>query len=270
MHGSSEPAAFERRSIENSGRRYIDWMQWFENEAFWQTFYPYMFGPQKLAAAAAAEVGKALALSGVERGAVLDLACGPARHSRILAQQGFAVTGVDRSPFLLSKAREHTAGVPVELVEADMREFVRPGAFDLALSLFTSFGYFDTRDEDLIVLRNVRASLKPGGTFVIDVISKEWLIAHGSPTRREEWPTGEIQVSSYDVLPGWGRVRIEWLLIKGDHVRRFTFEHNLYSGQELATMLERAGFADVQLFGSLDGTPYDASATRLVARARAA
>ena len=92
-------------------------MQWFENEAFWQTFYPYMFGERKMAAAPV-EVERVLALSGVERGRVLDLCCGPARHSLILAQEGFQVTGVDRSPFLLSKAREVTAGAGVELVEA--------------------------------------------------------------------------------------------------------------------------------------------------------
>jgi SAM-dependent methyltransferase len=247
-------------------------MQWFENEVFWQTFYPYMFGERRMAAAAV-EVERVLALSGVaplpEQRRVLDLCCGPARHSLILAQKGFEVTGVDRSPFLLSKARERTAGTGVELVESDMRDFVRPGAFDLALSLFTSFGYFDTREEDLAVLRNVRASLKPDGVFVVDVTSKEYVISQDCATHWEQLPSGEIQVSHYDVFPGWGRLRVHWLLVDGERARRFAFEHNLYSGQELAALLERAGFADVRLFGSLDGTPYDAAATRLVARATA-
>jgi SAM-dependent methyltransferase len=246
--------------------RYISWMQWFENEVFWRTFYPYMFGERQMARAAS-EVEGVLALSGVVRGRVLDLCCGPARHSRILAQKGFAVTGVDRSPFLLSKARESTAGEDVELVEADMRDFVRPGAFDLALSLFTSFGYLDTREEDLAVLRNVRASLKQGGVFLIDVMSKEFLISQGQTTQWERGPGGEIQVHHYDVFPGWGRLRVDWLLVEGERAHHFEFEHNLYSGQELAALLERAGFAGVRLFGSLEGTPYDATATRLVARA---
>jgi SAM-dependent methyltransferase len=245
---------------------YINWMQWFENEVFWQTFYSYMFGERKLAAAPV-EVDRVLALSGVAGGRVLDLCCGPARHSMVLARKGFEVTGVDRSPFLLGKARELTAGTGVELVEADMRDFVRPGAFDLALNLFTSFGYFATREEDLAVLRNVRASLKPGGVFVLDVMSKEYVISQGTPTRWELWPTGEILVQHYDVFPGWGRIRAQWLLIEGERARRFEFEHNVYSGQELAALLQRAGFGDVQLFGNLEGAPYDAAATRLVARA---
>ena len=247
---------------------YSGWMQWFENEDFWRTFYPFMFGERKTAAAQG-EVEQVLALSGVAHGRVLDLCCGPARHSFVLAQKGFEVTGVDRSPFLLGKARAAAAGAGVEFVEADMREFVRPGTFDLALSLFTSFGYFESRDEDLAVLRNVRASLKPGGLLVMDVMSKEYVISQGTPTRWEVWPTGEIHVQHYDVLPGWGRVRVQWLLFDGERARLFEFAHNVYSGQELSALLERAGFTGVRLFGSLDGAPYDAAATRLVARATA-
>lgn len=246
---------------------YSGWMQWFENEVFWQTFYPYMF--EGRLAAAPAEVERVLALSGVTGGRVLDLCCGPARHSLILAQKGFEVTGVDRSPFLLGKARERTAGSSVELVQCDMRDFIRAGAFDLALSLFTSFGYFDTRDEDLAVLGNVRASLKPGGVFVMDVISKEYVISQGCATQWDQQPGGQLHVHHYDVFPGWGRLRLQWLLVEGDRAQRFEFEHNLYSGQELAALLERAGFTNVQLFGNLDGAPYDAAATRLVARATA-
>ena len=178
-------------------------MQWFENEAFWQTFYPYMFGERKMAAAPV-EVERVLALSGVERGRVLDLCCGPARHSLILAQKGFEVTGVDRSPFLLSKAREATAGAGVELVEADMRDFVRPAAFDLALSLFTSFGYLDTREEDLAVLRNVRASLKKGGVFVIDVTSKEYVASQRQATPGSSGPEATSKCRTMTFFPVGG------------------------------------------------------------------
>jgi SAM-dependent methyltransferase len=256
--GESEPLA----------AGYIDGMQWFEDDRFWQTFYPRMFDGRKFEAAAG-EVDRVLALSGVTEGAVLDLCCGPGRHSLPLAQKGFAVTGVDRSPFLLAKARERMAGERVELIEADMREFVRERAFDLALSLFTSFGYFDTRGEDLAVLRNIRTSLKAGGTFVIDVISKEYLASRFCATHWDEWESGEIYVQHYDALPGWDRLRLRWLLISGDRAQRFEFTHQIYSGHEMMALLEQAGFQDIQLFGSLDGTPYDSTATRLVALARA-
>jgi SAM-dependent methyltransferase len=240
-------------------------MNWFENDTFWQAFYPAMFSERRIAEAPE-QVERVLALAAVTSGAALDLCCGPARHSALLAQRGFSVTAVDRSPFLLSKARERAAGLAIEFVESDMRAFVRPGVFDLAVSLFTSFGYFESPGEDLEVLRNVKASLKPGGVFIIDVLGREPLAARPFD-RWDQLPNGSIVVSHAEVLPGWTRLRNRWLLVEGDRAQRFEFEINLYSGQQLAELLQQAGFSAVQLFGSLAGTPYDATATRLIARA---
>jgi SAM-dependent methyltransferase len=80
-------------------------MEWFENEDFWRDFYPHMFDERRFANAAA-ELDCVLAIAGVQPGAALDLCCGPARHSIPLAEKGFRVTGVDRSPFFLRKASE--------------------------------------------------------------------------------------------------------------------------------------------------------------------
>jgi SAM-dependent methyltransferase len=241
-------------------------MQWFEDEEFWRSFYPWTFRERRFQAAPE-EVEQVLALSGVREGSVLDLCCGPARHSILLAQKGFRVTGVDRSPFLLNKARERASGVGIEFVQSDARDFLRPGAFDLALNLFTSFGYFATRDEDLALLSNVQKNLKPGGVFLIDVMGRERVAAMPARVSWEESPEGEIFIDRAEILPGWMQVRADWMLVKGERARRFVFCLNLYSGQELSAALEQAGFRDVQIFGSLAGTPYDASATRLVARA---
>lgn len=247
--------------------RYSKPMQWFEDEAFWETFYPHLFSEDRMAAAPG-EVDRLLALAGVPAGAALDLCCGPGRHSLALAQKGFAVTAVDRSRFLLDKARERAAGAPVEFVEADMRDFVREGAFDLAVNLFTSFGYFETPDEDFQVLRNVRASMKPGGVFIIDVIGKEYLASLPSRTRWVESPGKDLFVQHCGILPGWSRARMQWLLVQQQRALRYEYEHNVYSGQELYALLRSAGFDEVQLFGNLDGAFYDSAATRLVARAQ--
>ena len=243
-------------------------MQWFEDDAFWRTLYPYMFDEARWAAAEG-EVEQLQRLSGVAQGAVLDLCCGPGRHAVPLARRGYSVTAVDRSPFLLAKAGERAAGAPIEFIAADMREFVREGWFDLAVSLFTSFGYGDTREQDCQVLRNVHASLKPGGVLVVDVFGKELLAAPwSSRNRRHRHADGSILFEHAEILAGWGRLRNHWVLVQGGDAHQFVFELNLYSGEELAAQLERAGYRGIELFGSLEGSPYDAAATRLVARAR--
>jgi hypothetical protein len=134
--------------------------------------------------------------------------------------------------------------------------------------LFTSFGYFETPGQDLAVLRNIRSSLKNGGVFLMDMLGKECLASRSRTAHWEQLPDGNIFVEHAEVLPGWSRIRNHWMLVGGERAQQFEFEINVYSGQELAGMLKEAGFASVDLFGGLDGTPYNSSATRLVVRAR--
>jgi SAM-dependent methyltransferase len=240
---------------------------WFADEAFWTAVAPFEFTPSVIAAGAA-EVDKLLRLPGVPRGGTaLDLGCGPGRHAVPLARRGFRVTGVDLSPFLLARARDAAAaaGVSLELVRADMREFVRPETFDLAVSLFTSFGYFDDPADDLRALRAVRQSLRPGGILVVDVLGKERVarIFQASATRRAA--DGTTLVERHAIVDDWGRVSNAWTIANDGTTRTFEFTVRIYSGVELRDILERAGFAAVNLHGGFDGRPYGLDAERLLA-----
>jgi len=243
---------------------------WFEDEDFWEGLYPVMFAPERVAQAEG-EVAQVLQLAPLDRGAVLDLGCGPGRHAVLLAGRGLAVTGVDRSRFLLARAAERAAraGVSIDLVHDDMRRFRRERRYDLALSLFTSFGYFDDRAQDLAVLENLRRSLRPGGTLVMDLMGKEPLARQFSPTRSRPLADGGLLIERVHVLDDWARIRTEWIVVRGDRARTFAFTFNLYSGEELRGLLDRAGFTEVRLHGGLDGRPFDLTAARLVAVARA-
>lgn len=239
--------------------------QWFEDDSLWVDTYPYMFSQARLAAAEA-EVEPLLALVGLRPQSVLDLCCGPGRFAIPLARRGYQVTGVDRTAFFLDKAKERAAreGVGVEWVQADMRAFVRPGAYDLALSMFTSFGYFDDKDEDLTVLRNIHASLRPGGALVMDVVGKEQVAGQFETARSRKHADGSVVIDRREVFDDWTRVRMEWTIIKGDTVRVYAIDHTIYSGQELKDRFTAAGFADVKLYGSIGGAPYDREAERLI------
>jgi SAM-dependent methyltransferase len=243
--------------------------EWFDDEEFWAAFYPFMFQETRFAAAEA-EAETLLQLTQPSGNAVLDLCCGPGRFSAALARRGFRVTGVDSTEFLLAKARALAAseGLNVEWVREDMRRFVRPQAFDLVINMFTSFGYFDDKGEDLAVLRHIHESLRPGGVFLIDVMGKERIARVFQPTTSEELPDGTLRIQRVEVFDDWTRLRNEWLLIRGETVRRFRFHHTLYSGQELRTLLEQAGFPEVRLYGSLTGEPYGPEWNRLLAVAR--
>jgi ubiquinone/menaquinone biosynthesis C-methylase UbiE len=243
--------------------------EWFEDESFWREMYPYMFDENRFAQAVE-QVRKVLKLAGIRRGAVLDLCCGPGRHSVALAKRGFQVTAVDRTRFLLNKARRHakSARVRVEFVLSDMRDFVRPNRYKLALSMWTSFGYFDDKNEDRLVLRNIFASLKPGGVLLIDVFGKERMAKTVQPFHTSRLPDGTLLVEVHEILDDWTRIRNEWILIKGNRAKRFKFHQNVYSGKELKDLMLEAGFAEVKLFGDFDGGPYGLDAPRLAAVGR--
>jgi SAM-dependent methyltransferase len=239
---------------------------WFEDESFWELAFPYMF-PDKSFAAAEEQVVHFSELTGSPFSRVLDLCCGPGRHSIPLARRGAAVTGVDRSSFLLEKARARaeSENLSIEWIQEDMRAFVRPGQFDLAISLFTSFGYFEKEEDNLSVLRNIHTSLVPGGWFIVDVLGKEILARRFAPSAVEELADGTTMIERREIIADWSRTRATWILIQNNQATRWVLNTALYSGQELANLLRTARFKDVRLNGTWKGGPYDLNAERLIA-----
>jgi len=242
---------------------------WFENESFWREGYRFMFSDDAFRVATD-QVEQIVALTGVSLGRVLDLCCGPGRHAVPLALKGFHVTAVDASPFLLGKAQEHANrfNVEIDFAHADMRAFRRPDAFDLAVSMSSSFGYFAHRADDRQVAANLHDSLGSGGVALIDVMSKEL-----TGRFKDTWITeaeNVMRVERHEIIDNWTRIKSEWILIRDGSVQRFEYCVRIYSGQELSDLLRDVGFGDVVLYGDLDGRSYGPSAKRLLAVARKA
>lgn len=240
--------------------------RWFEDERFWETFGPGLFSEAGWQAADR-QVDALIRLVGLPGGArVLDLGCGPGRHALPLARRGFRVTGVDRTPAYLAEARRRAEaeGLAIELVHADMRDFRRPVAFDLVINMFTSFGYFEDEADDLRVARNMYESLRPGGRAVLELKGKE-VVAR--TFRERSWhrlADGSLFLEERRVIRDWTWVENRWMLLRQDKLHEFELGHRLYSAAELRQVLEKAGFAEVTAYGSLDGTPYDHRAEYLV------
>lgn len=101
---------------------------------------------------------------------ILDLACGKGRHSIYLNKKGFDVTGVDLSEenikFASTKQNDS-----LHFAVHDMREVFANEQFDYVFNLFTSFGYFDSKEENLNVVDATIKSLKPGGKFLLDFLN---------------------------------------------------------------------------------------------------
>jgi SAM-dependent methyltransferase len=240
-------------------------MDWFENDEFWMELYPLMF-PKERMEKAETEVESALALADKSVRTALDLCCGPGRHAIALAKRGVQVTAVDRTSLYLAKGEEAASreDVVIEWVQADMREFVRPDAFDLVLNMFTSFGYFEDPNDNLRVLANMHQSLRAGGTLVLDLVGKECIAANFEETGSIKDPDGTVFVERRRICDDWERIDNEWFLIRGEEVKAYRFQHTIYSGVELRDRLLQTGFRTVRLLSDLEGTAYGWGAKRLV------
>jgi len=243
--------------------------EWFADESIWKDLYPFHF-PESTFAVADEQVEKILRLTGVTAGNVLDLCCGPGRHAVALAKRGFAVTAVDRTSFLIehARARAAQANLPIDFVLEDMRRFSRPATFDLIINLFTSFGYFEDEADDFRVLQLVRENLRPGGAFVLEMVSKERLARVFQATTSAELPNGDVLFERHEIVDDWTRVRNRWTLMRSGSTRTFEFIHRIYSAQEMKDLLMKAGLAGAQVYGDLDGSSYGLGAQRLIAVAR--
>lgn len=121
---------------------------------------------------------------------ILDLCCGQGRHVLELAKRGFRfLTGIDRSHYLIARARNiaRQDGLSVVFREGDARKLrMADDRFDLVYLAGNSFGYFESMDDDLAVLHEIRRLLRPGGQLLIDFTDGEYLRENFEP-RSWEW-----------------------------------------------------------------------------------
>ena len=242
---------------------------WFEDEAFWIQYAPIMFDSSRWAEATAVAEG-GLKLTGDGRKPqdlkILDAGCGLGRISVELAICGAQVTGVDLIQPFLDAAKESALAesVSVEWVQADLRSFSRPAAFDVAINVYTSFGYCQTIEEDAEILRNIVQSLKPGGYFVLEMLGREIAVRDFTAG---EWfeRAGYTVLTDFSVEGAWEGLRSHWQLytkdgLKADH----TFIQRLYAATELRQLMLSAGFADVKIYGDFDRSPYNEHARTMI------
>ena len=106
---------------------------------------------------------------------ILDLACGKGRHSIFLSKKGFNTMGVDLSPNSISWANKFNND-NLRFEVRDMRESFCENEFDAIFNLFTSFGYFESKTENLKALKAIEVMLKDKGVFVIDFMNANKVI----------------------------------------------------------------------------------------------
>ena len=108
---------------------------------------------------------------GVTEGLVLELGCGTGNMTRLLANRGYDMIGVDNAPDMLEIAMEkrQAEGQDILYLFQDMREFELYGTVKAVVSLCDSMNYILEEEELLQVFRLVNNYLVPGGVFIFDL-----------------------------------------------------------------------------------------------------
>ena len=148
-----------------------DWFrEWFDSPYYHKLYF------ERNEKEAADFIDRLLTLLQPPPGSVmLDIASGRGRHARFLAGKGFDVTGIDLAPDSIAFARQFEND-HLHFYVHDMRQLLCTNCFDYAFNFFTSFGYFETRRENVNVVRMVNAALRPKGTFVLDYLNAEYIM----------------------------------------------------------------------------------------------
>ena len=196
---------------------------------------------------------------------VLDLACGTGKVGAELARRGYQAFGVDLSESMVRiAARESRLPAAVQ----DARALgLRPGSFDLVVSLYDSLNYVLEPEGLLAAFRSVREALAPQGLFIFDLntIRALTLDLFTQDNLRTEEPLLYSWQSRWD--PNTCICTVDmWFKWRGPgEPREFREVHRQrgYEDSEIQDLLREAGLAIHAAFDAYTFDPLDRQSTRV-------
>ncbi len=166
---------------------------------------------------------------------VLDVGCGPGRHSHALARAGMVVHGVDIAEAFVDLARRDAPpGATFERLDARRLPF--EAEFDAVISLCQgAFGLAGGAgavgpDPDAVVLDGMARALRPGGRMALSAFSAYFQVRHLEGT------------DEFDAEAGVNHERAELRTPEGTTTERDLWT-TCFTPRELRLLADRAGLA---------------------------
>lgn len=186
---------------------------------------------------------------------ILDAACGAGRHLIDLALNGYNAFGFDLSLNLLKRAKRDAAQKLVELniFCSDIRNVALKAKFDLVVNLFTSFGYFNSDEENFSFVRTAYGLLSEGGIYVLDYLNSNYVSSNLVPESRKQ--IGNKLIIEKRIIAG-ERV-VKEIVIGQDGSESSYFESvQLYSKEKIVDEFQKIGFTLQAVFGNYEGSKF--------------
>ena len=185
---------------------------------------------------------------------ILDLPCGRGRHSVFLNSLGYKVTGGDLAANSIKLAKEfenETLNFKVHDMRAPFNN-----KYDAVFNLFTSFGYFEDDKEDILILNNIKQSLKKDGFFVFDFLNAEKVKLNlvAKETKIVNSITFNIK---REIKDGFIYKHISFFADGENHT--YTEQVKYLDLNKMTAFFEKVGFTITNVFGDYDLNAFEAN-----------
>ena len=191
---------------------------------------------------------------------VLDLGCGKGRHALKMSSFFNIVHGLDLSENNIKIANSNKKA-NMKFFKGDMRNFNHNTSYDYIFNLFTSFGYFNTIDENLDVLKCIHRQLKKNGHLLVDFLNP-------SVIRNNKFKSEEKRINGiyFNIEKGISENFIVKKIQIKDGNKQFYFNEKvqLFDINNFEEMFLKTGYTIHSIFGNYDLESYQTNSERLI------
>lgn len=197
---------------------------------------------------------------------VLDAPCGAGRHARQFLSHGFKIFALDLSWDLLHAARRNSPPPAPHYMRADLRAIpARDASFDAVVNLFSSFGYLETDEDNLQVLKELSRVCRAGGHVVLDFFNATWVRKHLLPQTQRQTPEGWNVLEQRQICGTPPRVE-KLVTVRAQTGQQFQIRESvrLFTAEELRELMNQASLRLVRQLGDYHGSDLSPSSPRVI------
>ncbi|HEX2951785.1 MAG TPA: class I SAM-dependent methyltransferase [Armatimonadota bacterium] len=193
----------------------------------------------------------------------LDVGCGTGHHSRLFAEMGATVIGIDPSEQMVQHARSLTTTPNPSFMVGDFDDIATlPGDFDLVVALGNTLAFVEGNRQLVQMLNDTHDKLSAGGRICIQVINYDRVLregVHRLPLVHRQRDNREyLFLREYRTIDDKVEFTISMLIRDGEWRQGIErAEHYPLTQRALEEGLQRAGFTNFNFYGDFQRTPYD-------------
>jgi SAM-dependent methyltransferase len=193
-----------------------------------------------------------------------DQGCGLGTLSLALARKGLHVTGVDLINSYITRAQAEAAAenLACDFHTGNAYDFVPSKPCDAAINWWTSFGYSENDDKNILMMQRIFEALKPGGFFGFDYKNGARVLkdfAQSNTLRDVAEKDGHKTVWESRYEPDTNMVYKDWIYTApdGTHQENKGGGAKLYTAEDITHLLTEAGFVNIKFYGDMQGGAFD-------------